>query len=82
MYYCQYFLYFYLRYRRNMHSFNIVHGSIWQRVVTWFFLMFNAGSIKDKFKFLTGVQFLYDTINPDQLELPPFVLEYDIQVGR
>jgi len=68
-----------VKYRRNMHSFNIVHGSIWQRVVTWFFLMFNAGSIKDKFKFLTGVQFLYDTINPDQLELPPFVLEYDIQ---
>ena len=27
-----------------------------------------------------GVQYLYDIINPDQLELPPFIMEYDVQV--
>ena len=27
-----------------------------------------------------GVQYLYDFVSPDQLEMPPFVLEYDLQV--
>ena len=71
----------YGRYRRNMHALYIVHGTIWQRVVAWFFLIFNAASIREKVQFVSGVQFLYDTINPDQLELPPFVLEYDVQVS-
>ena len=71
----------YGRYRRNMHALYIVHGTIWQRIVAWFFLIFNAASIREKVQFVSGVQFLYDTINPDQLELPPFVLEYDVQVS-
>ena len=70
------------RYRRNMRSLYIVHGTIWQRVVAWFFMMFNAASIKDKVEFVNGVQFLYDNINPDQLDLPPFVMEYDVQVWK
>ena len=41
--------------------------------------MVNAASIKDKVNFVNGVQYLYDIINPDQLELPPFVMEFDIQ---
>jgi len=56
-----------------------VHGSIWQRIVSWFFLMLNAASIKDKVHFVTGVQYLYDIINPDQLEIPPFVTEFDTE---
>lgn len=32
-------------------------------------------------QYLTGVQYLYDTINPDQLEIPPFVLEHDKAVS-
>lgn len=71
----------YCRYRRNMHALYIVHGTVWQRIVAWFFLIFNAASIREKVQFVSGVQFLYDTINPDQLELPPFVLEYDVQVS-
>jgi len=56
-----------------MHSLYLVHGNILQRVLGWFFLMINAASIKDN---------LYDVINPDQLEIPPFVMEYDVQVSR
>ena len=48
--------------------------------MTWFFTLFSAASIKDRVHFLTGVQYLYDFIGPDQLEMPPFVLEYDLQV--
>ncbi|XP_057308387.1 protein GDAP2 homolog [Hydractinia symbiolongicarpus] len=67
------------KFRRNMHALYIVHGTIWQRIVAWFFLMINAASIKEKVQFVNGVQFLYDTINPDQLELPPFIMEHDVQ---
>lgn len=67
------------KFRRNMHALYIVHGTIWQRIVAWFFLMINAASIKEKVEFVNGVQLLYDTINPDQLELPPFIMEHDVQ---
>ena len=43
--------------------------------------MINAASIKDKVHFIQGVQYLYDYINPDQLEIPPFVMEFDVQVA-
>ena len=29
---------------------------------------------------LKGVQFLYARINHDQLDIPPFVLDHDVQV--
>jgi len=48
---------------------------------TWFFTTFTASDIKQKVQSLKGVQFLYAKINPDQLDIPSFVLEYDIQVG-
>ncbi|XP_047128491.1 protein GDAP2 homolog isoform X1 [Hydra vulgaris] len=68
-----------IKYRRNMHSFQIIHGSVWLRVCTWFFTIFNAATIKDKINFVPGVQYLYDIISPDQLEIPPFIMEFDIQ---
>lgn len=67
------------KYRRNMHALYVIHGNILQRIIAWFFLMINAASIKDKVHFLNGVQYLYDVINPDQLEIPPFVMEHDVQ---
>ena len=72
---------FVLRYRRNLKAFYIVHPTIWARIVTWFFTTFTASSIKEKVHFLSGVQYLYDWIDPDQLEIPAFVLEYDMKVS-
>lgn len=68
-----------IKYRRNLRGLFVVHGTFWDRIVTWFFTLFSAASIKDRVHFLTGVQYLYDFIGPDQLEMPPFVLEYDLQ---
>eukprot|EP00794_Sanderia_malayensis_P000669 gene669-1337_t len=68
-----------IKYRRNLKDLFVVHGNFWDRIVTWFFTLFSAASIKDKIHFITGVQYLYDYISPDQLEMPPFVLEYDLQ---
>ncbi|EDO30294.1 predicted protein [Nematostella vectensis] len=67
------------KYRRNLKAFYIVHPTVWARIVTWFFTTFTASSVKEKVHFLSGVQYLYDWINPDQLDIPAYVLEYDMK---
>ncbi|XP_033635884.1 protein GDAP2 homolog [Asterias rubens] len=69
------------RYRKFLRAFYIVHPTFWSRLVSWYFTTFTASSIKDKVKSLKGVHFLYNTIHPDQLDIPPFVLDYDMQVN-
>ena len=73
--------FFDFRYRRNLKAFYIVHPTVWAKIVTWFFTTFTASSIKEKVHFLSGIQYLYDWIDPDQLEIPAFVLEYDMKVS-
>ena len=46
----------------------------------WWFLTFTGSAVKEKVQYLTGVRYLYDSINPDQIEIPNFILEHDIQV--
>ena len=73
--------FFDFRYRRNLKAFYIVHPTVWAKIVTWFFTTFTASSIKEKVHFLSGIQYLYDWIDPDQLQIPAFVLEYDMKVS-
>ena len=37
--------------------------------------------MKDRVHYLTGVQYLYDSINPDQIEIPQFVFDHDTKVS-
>lgn len=67
------------KYKKNLKSFYIVHPTWWSKFATWFFTTFTASDIKQKVHSLKGVQFLYAKINPDQLDIPPFVLDHDIQ---
>lgn len=69
------------KYMKNLKSFYIVHPTWWSKLATWFFTTFTASDIKQKVHTLKGVQFLYARINPDQLDIPPFVLDHDIQVN-
>jgi hypothetical protein len=69
------------KYRRNLKAFYIVHPTFWSKVVTWFFTTFTASSIKDKVHSISGIEFLYDHISPDQLDVPAFVLEHDRRVN-
>lgn len=69
------------KYKKNLKSFYIVHPTWWSKLATWFFTTFTASDIKQKVQTLKGVQFLYARINPDQLDIPPFVLDHDIQVN-
>lgn len=57
------------------------HCDLYFQLSGWWFLTFTASEIKDKVQYLTGVQYLYDTINPDQLDIPQFIFEHDKAVS-
>ncbi|KAL4233352.1 Ganglioside-induced differentiation-associated protein 2 [Mactra antiquata] len=67
------------KYKKNLKTFYIIHPTWWSKFATWFFTTFTASDIKQKVQSLKGVQYLYAKINPDQIDIPPFVLDYDIQ---
>ncbi|KAK3096670.1 hypothetical protein FSP39_002249 [Pinctada imbricata] len=67
------------KYRRNLKAFYIVHPTWWSKLATWFFTTFTASDIKKRVYSLKGVQYLYGSIFPDQLDIPQFVTNYDIQ---
>ncbi|XP_052807341.1 protein GDAP2 homolog [Mya arenaria] len=67
------------KYKKNLKSFYVVHPTWWSKFATWFFTTFTASDIKQKVHSLKGVQYLYAKINPDQLDIPSFVLDYDIK---
>ena len=46
----------------------------------WWLLTFTASDIKDKVIYLDGVEFLYDNMSADSMDLPPFIFEIDKQV--
>uniref|UniRef100_A0A8W8J3A6 Uncharacterized protein n=1 Tax=Magallana gigas TaxID=29159 RepID=A0A8W8J3A6_MAGGI len=51
------------------------------QLATWFFTTFTASDIKNKVISMRGVQYLYGTIFPDQLDIPSFVINYDIEIN-
>lgn len=65
------------RYKENLRAFYVVHPSWWLKISGWWFLTFTGSEIKERVHYLTGVQYLYDTINPDQIDVPQFVLDHD-----
>lgn len=48
---------------------------------TWFFTTFNVSGLKEKVHYLDGLQQLFTCIRPEQIDIPPFVLEYDARVS-
>lgn len=51
------------------------------QVSTWFFTTFTVSGMKDKIHYLDNLQQLFTCIKPEQIDIPPFVLEYDTQVS-
>ena len=49
--------------------------------MTWWFTTFTAPEVKHKVRFLTGVEFLYDSVSPEQLDIPQFIMDCDNQVS-
>lgn len=52
------------------------------QVSTWFFTTFSVSGMKDKVRYLDNLQQLFTCIKPEQIDIPPFVLEYDARVSN
>lgn len=50
------------------------------QMMTWWFTTFMAPAIKQKVHNLPGVEYLYDVMSPEQLEIPAYITEYDMTV--
>ncbi|XP_063244031.1 protein GDAP2 homolog [Bacillus rossius redtenbacheri] len=69
------------KYKKNLKAFYIVHPTIWTKMMTWWFTTFMAPAIKQKVHSLPGVEYLYSTMSPEQLEIPAFITEYDMTIN-
>lgn len=56
--------------------------SFFSQLLIWYFTTFTAGRIKEKIHLCNNVHYLYRTIHPDELDIPPFVLEHDMKVSH
>ena len=48
---------------------------------TWFFSTFSANGLKRKITTVKNIPELYKYIAPDQIDIPPFVSDYDLKVS-
>ncbi|CAG0917720.1 unnamed protein product [Notodromas monacha] len=69
------------RYKKNLKAFYIVHPTFWTKVMTWWFTTFMAPAIKNKVHGLSGIEYLYSVMEPDQLEIPAFITEHDMTIN-
>ncbi|XP_070794498.1 ganglioside-induced differentiation-associated protein 2 isoform X2 [Pituophis catenifer annectens] len=68
-----------VRYKRNLKALYFVHPTFRSKVSTWFFTTFTVSGLKDKVHHVESLQQLFTAIPPEQIDFPPFVLEYDIR---
>ncbi|XP_050464150.1 protein GDAP2 homolog [Cataglyphis hispanica] len=69
------------KYKKNLKHFYIVHPTFWTKMMTWWFTTFMAPAIKQKVHNLPGVEYLYEVMPPDQLEIPAYITEYDMTIN-
>ncbi|XP_066562615.1 ganglioside-induced differentiation-associated protein 2 isoform X5 [Amia ocellicauda] len=71
------------KYKKNLRAFYFVHPTFRSKVSTWFFTTFNVSGLKDKVHHVDTLQQLFTCVVPEQIDIPPFVLEYDARLdGR
>ncbi|XP_066473127.1 ganglioside-induced differentiation-associated protein 2 [Tiliqua scincoides] len=68
-----------VKYKRNLKALYFVHPTFRSKVSTWFFTTFTVSGLKDKVHHVESLQQLFTAIPPEQIDFPPFVLEYDAQ---
>lgn len=66
-----------IKYKRNLKAVYFVHPTFRSKVSTWFFTTFSVSGLKDKIHHVDSLQQLFSAIPPEQIDFPPFVLEYD-----
>uniref|UniRef100_A0A8D0GIC9 Ganglioside induced differentiation associated protein 2 n=1 Tax=Sphenodon punctatus TaxID=8508 RepID=A0A8D0GIC9_SPHPU len=70
-----------IKYKRNLKAVYFVHPTFRSKVSTWFFTTFTVSGLKDKTHHVENLQQLFAAIPPEQIDFPPFVLEYDARVS-
>uniref|UniRef100_A0A8C8CS01 Macro domain-containing protein n=1 Tax=Oncorhynchus tshawytscha TaxID=74940 RepID=A0A8C8CS01_ONCTS len=68
------------KFKNNLRAFYFVHPSFRSKVSTWFFTTFSVSGMKQKVHHVETLQQLFTCILPEQIDIPPFVLEYDARV--
>ncbi|TNN51300.1 Ganglioside-induced differentiation-associated protein 2 [Liparis tanakae] len=66
-------------FKKNLKAFYFVHPTFRSKVSTWFFTTFSVSGLKDKVRYLDTLQQLFTCMRPEQVDIPPFVLDYDAQ---
>eukprot|EP00066_Takifugu_rubripes_P001229 XP_003962291.1 PREDICTED: ganglioside-induced differentiation-associated protein 2 [Takifugu rubripes] len=69
------------KFKKNLKAFYFVHPNFRSKVSTWFFTTFSVSGMKEKVHYLDSLQQLFTCIRPEQIDIPPFVLEYDARVN-
>lgn len=69
------------KFKKNLKAFYFVHPTFRSKVSTWFFTTFSVSAIKDRVRYLDNLQQLFTCIKPEQIDIPPFVLEYDARIN-
>lgn len=69
------------KYKKHLKAFYIVHPTLWTKIMTWWFTTFMAPQIKHKVHSVPGVEYLYDIIDHDQLEIPAYITEHDMTIN-
>ncbi|XP_017164516.1 ganglioside-induced differentiation-associated protein 2 [Poecilia reticulata] len=70
-----------IKYKKNLRAFYFVHPTFRSKVSTWFFTTFSVSGLKEKVRYLDNLPQLFTCIKPEQIDIPPFVLEYDARVS-
>uniref|UniRef100_A0A8C2QGH5 Ganglioside-induced differentiation-associated-protein 2 n=1 Tax=Cricetulus griseus TaxID=10029 RepID=A0A8C2QGH5_CRIGR len=70
-----------VKYKRNLKAVYFVHPTFRSKVSTWFFTTFSVSGLKDKIHHIDSLHQLFSAISPEQIDFPPFVLEYDARVS-
>lgn len=69
------------KYQKNLQCLYVVHPTFRAKFMTWWFTTFTAPEIKHKVRFLNGVEFLYDSVSPEQLDIPQFIMDWDSKIN-
>ncbi|KTG03911.1 hypothetical protein cypCar_00003310 [Cyprinus carpio] len=69
------------KFKKNLRAFYFVHPTFRTKVSTWFFTTFSVSGLKEKVHHIENLQQLFTCILPEEIDIPPFVLEYDTRVN-
>uniref|UniRef100_A0A673HK22 Ganglioside-induced differentiation-associated protein 2 n=1 Tax=Sinocyclocheilus rhinocerous TaxID=307959 RepID=A0A673HK22_9TELE len=69
------------KFKKNLRAIYFVHPTFRSKVSTWFFTTFSVSGLKEKVHHIENLQQLFTCILPEQIDIPPFVLEYDTRVN-